>query len=304
MNAPGFAAAHLGYGRDIWGIPPDNITASFKWLYIAQAMYMIAEALCQLSILSFYLRLMVDAKLRLAVWVLMGVVTCFGLGNTFVIIFMCTPIPFFWDGWRGEMSGSCIDMNLFCFIRGGIQIFLDLAVLSLPLPMLAKLQMSTKKKLQVMSMFCVGFVITVVSCIRLSALVQFARTQNPTCMCPPQRPSSPQPLMLCLADDNTSAIYWGATEANLFIVVACMPAMHGILHKALRRFRDMSSYASKGQYGSDASGKGSYFRNNSNRHQKFGSLPIGVISKSTDVNIYHTKRTDSDIELLNSLPGV
>jgi hypothetical protein len=30
-----------------------------------------------------------------------------------------------------------------------------------------------------------------------------------------------------------------------------MPAMHAILHKALRRFRDVSSYASKGHYDSN-----------------------------------------------------
>ncbi|KAH7344250.1 hypothetical protein BKA66DRAFT_564146 [Pyrenochaeta sp. MPI-SDFR-AT-0127] len=285
MNAPAIVAAHLGFGRDIWSIPPDNITTSFKWLYVAYCMYMVAEALCQLSILSFYLRIIVDPKLRLAVWVLVGLIICFGLGNTFVMIFNCMPIPLFWDGWRGEISGSCVDLHLFSFIRGGIEIFLDLAILSLPLPMPAKLQMSKKKKLQVMSMFCVGFVITVVSCLRLLALVQFARTQNPT-------------------HDNTSGIYWSATEANLFIVVACMPALRGILHKAFRRFRDGSSYASKGQYGSDGPGKGSYLGHNSDRHQKFGSLTFGVISKSTDVNIYRTERSDSDIELVNGPPSV
>lgn len=192
MNVPVIVAARLGFGKDMWGIPPDNITTSLKWLYVAYFMYQIAEFLCQLSILAFYLRIMVDPKLRLAVWLLMGLVTCFGLGNTFAMIFQCLPVRLFWDGWRGEMSGSCgVDVRLFGFVRGGIEIFLDLAILILPLPMLAKLNMSKKKKLQIMSMFCVGFVITVVSCLRLWAFVLFAQTQNPTCMCSPQRPLSP-----------------------------------------------------------------------------------------------------------------
>lgn len=135
----------------MWGIPPDNITLSLKYLYIAYFMYMIAEALCQLSILAFYLRIMVDPKSRMAVWVMIGMVTCFGLGNTFAMVFQCMPIKFFWDGWRGEMVGACgVDVRLFGFIRGGIEIFLDLAILSLPLPMLSKLNMSRKKKLQIM----------------------------------------------------------------------------------------------------------------------------------------------------------
>lgn len=187
MNVPVIVGAKLGFGRDMWSIPPDNITASLKWLYVAYFMYMIAEALCQLSILAFYIRIMVDPKVRLVVWVLIGMVLGFGLGNTFAMIFQCAPIPFFWDGWRGEMSGSCpVNVQLFGFIRGGIEIFLDLAILALPLPMLARLNMSRKKKLQIMSMFCVGFIITIVSCLRLEAFVKFAATQNPTCKCPSQ----------------------------------------------------------------------------------------------------------------------
>jgi hypothetical protein len=182
MNVPVVIAAHLGFGTDIWGMRPYNITTSLKWLYVAYFMYMIAEALCQLSILAFYLRIMIDSKSRFAVWILLGLVLSFGLANTFSMIFQCTPIHFFWNGWRGETPGRCIDVRLFGFIRGGIEIFLDLAILTLPLPMLAGLKMSRKKKLQIMSMFCVGFIITIVSCLRLQAFVQFASTQNPTCM--------------------------------------------------------------------------------------------------------------------------
>lgn len=113
MNVPVLVAARLGFGRDMWGIPPDNITESLKWLYVAYFMYMFAEALCQLSILAFYLRIMVDPRSRKVVWVLLGLVTCFGIANIFAMVFQCTPIPFFWDGWRGEMSGFCgVDVRL------------------------------------------------------------------------------------------------------------------------------------------------------------------------------------------------
>lgn len=186
MNVPVVVAGSLGFGTDIWGMKPDNITISLKWLYVAYFMYMIAEAFCQLSILAFYLRIMVDTKSRLAVWTLLGLVVCFGTANTFSMIFQCAPIHFFWNGWRGDTPGKCIDVRLFGFVRGAVEIFLDLAILTLPLPMLAGLQMSRKKKMQIMSMFCVGFIITIVSCLRLQAFVQFANTQNPTCLSPPR----------------------------------------------------------------------------------------------------------------------
>ncbi|KAF3042319.1 hypothetical protein E8E12_000934 [Didymella heteroderae] len=280
MNAPVIVAASLGFGRDMWGIPADNITESLKWLYVAYFMYMLAEALCQMSILAFYLRIMVEPRSRTVVWILMGMVICFGIANVFAMIFQCTPIPFFWDGWRGEMVGFCgVDVRLFGFARGGIEIFLDLAILTLPLPMLAKLNMSPKKKLQIMSMFCVGFVITVVSCLRLWSFVQFANTTNPTY-------------------DNVSGLYWCATESNLFTVVACMPALHAIFHKMLRKVRGISTYGSRGQYGSEGPSKGSYLRQNTD--QRKNSIPFGTIKKATDVTIYRTERTSSDVELVDN----
>lgn len=281
MNIPVIVAAKLGFGRDMWGIPPHNITESLKWLYVAYFMYMLAECLCQLSILAFYLRIMVEPKLRKVVWVFIGMVLCFGISNVFSMIFQCTPIHFFWDGWRGEMTGYCgVDVRLFGFVRGAIEIFLDLVILTLPLPMLAKLNMSHKKKLQIMSMFCVGFIITVVSCLRLWSFVKFAQTQNPTY-------------------DNTSGLYWCATESNLFTVVACMPAMHALFHKFLRRFRDSSTYNSRGYTGEGPS-KGSYMRHDSDK--RTNSLPFGAIKKSTNVDITRTERSSSDVELVTQLP--
>ena len=130
-------------------------------------MYQIAEAFCQLSILAFYLRIATSPKLRTTTFILMGIVTCFGIGNTGAMIFQCQPVSFFWDGWKGETSGRCtVDVRLFGFIRGAIEIMLDVAILSLPLPMLARLQMSRKKKVQIISMFAVGFIIFIVSCLR------------------------------------------------------------------------------------------------------------------------------------------
>jgi putative effector of murein hydrolase len=144
-----------------------------------------AEFLCQLSILAFYLRIFVSPKLRLATYSLMGLVTCFGVGNTFAMMLQCKPLSYFWDGWKGEVAGQCtVDVRLFGFIRGAIEILLDLAIITLPLPMLARLQMSLRKKLQIMSMFGVGFIITIVSCLRLWALVQFDQSSNPTCKYP------------------------------------------------------------------------------------------------------------------------
>ncbi|KAF1976590.1 hypothetical protein BU23DRAFT_578496 [Bimuria novae-zelandiae CBS 107.79] len=279
FNVPIIVGGVYGFGKDIWGIEPDNITKCLHWLYFAYPFYMVTEAFCQASILAFYLRIMTDPTTRRIVWVFIVLVACFGTANLFAMIFQCWPISFFWEGWKGEMTPvSQIDMNLFSFIRGGLEIGLDLVILGLPLRTLSKLQMRVQKKLQIMSMFCVGFVITGVSIARLHALIEFALTTNPTY-------------------DNTPTIYWCSLEANLFIVVACMPSAHAICKKALSMAGSRNTTEG---YGS--SNKNSYF---SHEGKNSGSkLPFGKISKSTDVQVYHsnpleTTRSSSDVELVD-----
>lgn len=80
--------------------------------------------------------------------------------------------------------------------------------------------------------------------------------------------------------------------------------MHAIAHKVLRRARNVTGYGSKAQYGNSQASKGSYIRHASSgrelsRQQSKSSIPFGTIKKSTDVNIYHTERSDSDVELVD-----
>lgn len=167
-------------GKDFWAIPLDNIDkvlmvscralawgttalityTSLKYLYLAMIPYMLAEMFAQLSILAFYIRVFGKSSefVRKGTFVLMSISICFGIANTFSMIFQCTPIPFFWTSWAGESTGSCIDINLFSWIRASIQIAVDVSILSLPLPSLIKLQMNRRKKFQVMLMFALGFV--------------------------------------------------------------------------------------------------------------------------------------------------
>ncbi|KFZ04101.1 hypothetical protein V502_10407 [Pseudogymnoascus sp. VKM F-4520 (FW-2644)] len=280
-------AVRYGFGTDIWGLTPEKITNSLHSLYVAYPFYMTTEAFCQVSILAFYLRFMMDQKTLVFVKSLMVFVTAFGIANTFCMIFSVWPTNYFWDGWKGEMvADSAIDMNLFSFVRGGIEIGLDLVILCLPLPMLAKLHMSLQKKIHIMSMFCVGFVlmltgfscITGVSCARLHALVQFSKTSNPTY-------------------DNTPTIYWCVIEADLFIIVACMPSIHA----ALSRLSSPSDTANSTGY--DRSDKSSYFNRSKGLENSGSNETFSGISKSTEVNVYRTERSDaSDVELVDRPP--
>lgn len=61
-----------------------------------------------------------------------------------------------WTFWSGETQGHCINAFVFRCIFASFNIVLDIIVMLLPIPALLKLNLSKKKKIQVVAMFCVG----------------------------------------------------------------------------------------------------------------------------------------------------
>jgi len=74
-----------------------------------------------------------------------------------------------------------------------------------------------------------------------------------------------------------------------------MPSFHALIHKAWS--------TASGGYSNSA--ENSYFSNSNRRLKGAGTLPFGVISKSTDVKVYSREESDgtcrgsdSDVELV------
>jgi len=71
-----------------------------------QLVYILALSLVKSSILCFYRRVFVSARLRLATNVMFGVVAVWGLAHSMAVIFVCTPVSFQWDL---SIDGKCGD---------------------------------------------------------------------------------------------------------------------------------------------------------------------------------------------------
>ena len=118
---------------------------------------MASGALTQLSFLTFYLRIFPSRGMSYPAYGLMGLSICFGISNTLVMIFQCIPVSFFWTNWTGKTSGTCININTFSWYKAAMQIAMDLAIIALPIRPLTQLSLKLRKKIQVILMFCIGF---------------------------------------------------------------------------------------------------------------------------------------------------
>lgn len=76
-----------------------------------------------------------------------------GFAFIFAIIFQCSPVAGAWDR---TLSSKCVDVNALAFSNSGVSIAQDLIILFLPVSELAALQMSLRKKLNVLGMFSIG----------------------------------------------------------------------------------------------------------------------------------------------------
>ncbi|KAI0811424.1 50S ribosomal protein L36e [Xylaria sp. FL0064] len=200
----------LGFGKDIWTLTPYRITHIVKFTWVTEVLYFTLLALTKVSLLFFYLRVFPSQRFQRVCYITMGVVVAAGIAFTLTSILYCTPISYIWTGWTGETKGHCLNLNAFAWSHAVTSIVQDLWIIALPIPSLLKLQLGTRRKVHLILMFSVGLAITVVSVVRLTTLVQFATTTNPTY-------------------DSVTTAYWSVLEAYVSIICCCLPSVRSLL---------------------------------------------------------------------------
>ncbi|KAI0433528.1 50S ribosomal protein L36e [Xylaria sp. FL1042] len=200
----------LGFGKDIWTLTPYRITHIVRFTWVTEILYFLLLALTKTSLLFFYLRVFPSPRFQRLCYVTMGVVVASGIAFTLTAIFYCMPISYIWTGWTGETKGHCLNFNAFAWSHAVTSIAQDLWIIALPIPSLLKLQLGTRRKFHLILMFSVGLAITIVSAVRLTTLVQFATTTNPTY-------------------DSVTTAYWSVLEAYVSIICCCLPSVRSLL---------------------------------------------------------------------------
>lgn len=146
-----------------------------QWTWISQVAYLPAIAMTKVAILQWFLTLFPNATFRKVV--LGTIVHCilFMVSSFIATLLACVPMSYIWTNWTGMTKGYCYDNNAFWwahsvrrpyptpsghilanFAAQAINIATDLWVLGLPMPILFKLQLGTRKKIYLVLMFSIG----------------------------------------------------------------------------------------------------------------------------------------------------
>lgn len=106
--------------------------------------------------LCLFLQIFPNRGARITAYVGLVVVTIWGIAAILILLFSCRPLSYYWDQWDGEHTGKCLDQDKLLLGHSIVNIGLDVIVIIIPMPTLAKLRMPLEKKLGVCAMFAVG----------------------------------------------------------------------------------------------------------------------------------------------------
>lgn len=188
-------------GKDIWLVDHDNITKimivshnqslpspcqtnAVQYFFANMLIYCASRFLIRASIILFYIRVFPctpeRGRLGCILKMTFGVNFIYNLSFFLAVLFQCTPVHFFWEHWEGFNNGHCGNVNILAWVAAITGIVFDIWLLALPFPQLMALNLHWKKKIMGAAMFGMGFLVMIISLIRLKTINDFTRSSNPT----------------------------------------------------------------------------------------------------------------------------
>ncbi|KAF4634265.1 hypothetical protein G7Y89_g3845 [Cudoniella acicularis] len=188
--------------------------------------YNMAQTLYKLSITVQSYRLFSTPNGQKIMKFMMFWITVCGIMSVSGSIFYCGPVAKAWDD---SISGWCVDRTALNYSISGFNIVNDLALLLIPTSFLLKLQVPQKQRIVLISVFACGFLVTIVSVIRLKAL--YTNLSGPIEL---------QPVT------GVDIALWSGLEINVAIICCSVPALKALVSKILKG--TLSGYSGSSNY--------------------------------------------------------
>ncbi|KAI1387570.1 uncharacterized protein F4822DRAFT_406953 [Hypoxylon trugodes] len=216
----GTAAGGMGrpLRRDIYGNPiyDHQYVIYQKINYVIDLAQLLALGPTKVSVLLLYRRIFGIDKRRFNVisGLLITMVIAWTIVFFFTNAFQKTPVSEVWAEKPSENFGTFANTTDMYLAQSYIDVVLDVLIITLPVPLIWKLQMSWKRKLQISAVFLLGTITTGASIAR--TVVQYGVAKE----------------FDAHNVDTTYYVvpvaYWPLIEAALGIVAACLPLLRPV----------------------------------------------------------------------------
>ncbi|CAG8389490.1 unnamed protein product [Penicillium salamii] len=193
---------------------PSELKMALKIFWASEWIWATATVCFRLAILMLYIEIFSGNKkfAQCAIGV-GGLVALYWVATVFTLSLVCRPIQY---NWNRKISGSCGNIRKIQYASAGFNMGMDLLVVLLPLPVVWKLRMSSRKKIGVTTSFAIGI---------LTAGINLARIVQ-TRMCPSDDP------IWCVRDGSLLMM----AEMTAGIWVACVPTFGPLVFRRKKVF--------------------------------------------------------------------
>ncbi|KAF8847909.1 hypothetical protein BDZ45DRAFT_754399 [Acephala macrosclerotiorum] len=228
----------LGTGRHTDELPLlEILIPTLKHWYAFQLVYPFVLFLVKASILALYRRILTQERFRRALYVVAGFISLQTLVAIFVNAFECRSHPS--QAWSPTFPTGSNNISATYYSLASVNIVTDLAILLLPLPVLVKLHVNSRRRWALVGIFSTGGVAIIASILRFYALYVYATTKD-------------------VAYDAIYILLWSQIEVNLAIISASAPALRPMFKKTFGGSSNRSQYG----YGQSS---GNVFRSQNTR---------------------------------------
>jgi hypothetical protein len=153
-----YLGVYYGIGRHYNQVPQENYNKIFLDVLAFSVTYSVASVSVKLSILAFYLRLSVDERFRMVVYIIGIIVVAVGVCNILGEALLCIP---FSKLWNPTQHGVCINMKAFFVTLSALNMVTDIIVYILPLRPLWKMRMPWRQKIALLFLLTLGGLLVV-----------------------------------------------------------------------------------------------------------------------------------------------
>ncbi|OJJ37785.1 hypothetical protein ASPWEDRAFT_50858 [Aspergillus wentii DTO 134E9] len=200
-----------GIGKHIWAVDENDVLMSMKIIFAYVILYATTVPMVKLSVLLLYRRIFqLTWTLYFCAFLSIG----YAISVSTAISLACVPTSFFWTQWVYPLSGGHCRINLYEFYlwNGVANLFTDVIILCLPMPIVWGLQMPRGQKLAISGIFLLGGFVCVATIVRIWTITKMKSSVDITWV---------------IGD----AMIWSNVEPCVGIVSACLPTLRPLLRR-------------------------------------------------------------------------
>ncbi len=122
-------------------------------VFFSQLTYVLGMSTIKFSALLYYRRLFPTEGFKKVVWIVFVYQMAWMITFLVLFIFKCVPVERFWDR---SIPGRCINLSVMYFMNGLTNLFSDVVILAMPLPIIWKLNTRLAHKFLLSAIFALG----------------------------------------------------------------------------------------------------------------------------------------------------